>query len=238
MSYTAHTAPTNHLLPQGMPGYNQHLTGPDGVSSTAGDKTKAQQLLRQGLQEEGYSSVSALPAISFTFPDIGQDFQNVAEAIVQQWQTVLGVTVQIKGGGRDELHHARLACDSGPRWPLADLVPGVLVSRRSFLLAQYLLRQGGSLNDGNYGQTPEQQMVQQEMVTAATNTNPQQRTQQYNDVEQKIVNDVGWIPLVQEGLDVLINPKVHNLAANGPTRTWNDVYSQRRTGRLLMDSGA
>ncbi|MBA2677805.1 MAG: peptide ABC transporter substrate-binding protein, partial [Ktedonobacteraceae bacterium] len=35
--------PTNHLLPQGMPGYNHSLTGPAGVSSTAGDKTKAQQ---------------------------------------------------------------------------------------------------------------------------------------------------------------------------------------------------
>ena len=64
----------------------------------------------------------------------------------------------------------------------------------------------------------------QELATAATNTDSQQRTQQYNDAEQKIVNDVGWIPLIQGSLDVLINPKVQNLAANGPTKTWSDVY--------------
>ncbi len=216
--------PTNHLLPQGMPGYNQHLTGPDGVSSTAGDRTKAQQLLQQGLQEEGYSSASALPTIVFTFPNLGQDFQNAATAVVQQWQTVLGVTVQLKVEAVDTFVSRDLPATQGHAGPLQVWFLGYSYLADPFFWLNTFFGTGGSLNDGNYGQTPEQKAVQQELTTAATNTNLQQRTQQYNDAEQKIVNDVGWIPLVQAGLDTLINPKVENLAANGPTRTWSDVY--------------
>ncbi len=217
--------PTNHILPQGMPGYNQNLTGPDGVSSTAGDKTKAQQLLQQGLQEAGYSSVSALPAITFTYPNLGQDFQNVAEAIVQEWQTVLGITVQLKVEDTATFLSRDLPATLGHAGPLQIWFLGYSYLADPFFWLNTFFGKGGSLNDGNYGQTPAQQAVQQELATAATNTNPQQRTQQYNDAEQKIVNDVGWISLVQGEVNVLINPKVQNLAANGlPTKTWSDIY--------------
>lgn len=217
-------APTNHLLPQGMPGYNQKLTGPDGVSSIAGDKAKAQQLLRQGLQEEGYSSASALPAITFTFPNLGQDFQNVAEAIVQQWQTVLGVTAQLKVEDPTTFVSRDLPATLGHAGPLQIWFLGYTYLADPFFWLNSFFGTGGSLNDGNYGQTPAQQAVQQELTAAATNSNSQQRTQQYNDAEQKIVNDVGWIPLIQEGINTLINQKLQNFAANGPTRTWSDVY--------------
>ena len=216
--------PTNHLLPQGMPGYNQKLTGPDGMSSTAGDKAKARQLLQQGLQEEGYSSVSALPAIVFTFPNLGQDFQNVATAIIQQWQTVLGITVRLEDEDQATFISRDLPATLGHTGPLQIWFLQYSYLADPFFWLNTFFGTGGSLNDGNYGQTPAQKAVQQEMETAATNTNPQQRTQQYNDAEQKIVNDVGWIPLDQAGLDTLINPKVQNLGATGPTSTWSDVY--------------
>src|SRR6266481_981913 len=50
--------PTNHIVPEGMPGYNKDLTGPDNTAGTSGDTTKAKALLAQGLQEEGWSGVS------------------------------------------------------------------------------------------------------------------------------------------------------------------------------------
>src|SRR5215472_9433762 len=46
-------SPTNHIVPKGMPGYSPNLTGPDGVTGTSGDPTKAKALFQQGLQEEG-----------------------------------------------------------------------------------------------------------------------------------------------------------------------------------------
>lgn len=216
--------PTNHLLPQGMPGYNQQGTGPGGVRGTAGNKAMAQQLLRQGLQEDGYSSVSALPPITFTFPNLGQDFQNVAEAIVQQWQNVLGVAVQLKVEDPTTFVSRDLPATLGHAGPLQIWLLGYTYLADPFFWLNTFFGTGGSLNDGNYGQTPAQQAVQQELAAAATNTNPQGRVQQYNDAEQKIINDVGWIPLIQAGLDTLINPKVRNLAANGPTKTWSDIY--------------
>lgn len=216
--------PTNHLLPQGMPGSNQQLTGPDGVSSTAGDKTKAQQLLQQGLQEAGYSSASALPAITFTFPNVGQDFQNAAEAIVQQWQTVLGITAQLKVVDTATFVSRDLPATLGHTGPLQIWFLGYTYLADPFFWLNTFFGKGGSLNDGNYGQTSAQQAVQQQLAMAATNNNPQQRMQQYSDAEQKIVNDVGWIPLVQGGVDAVINPKLQNFAANGPTKTWSDVY--------------
>ncbi|HCI82178.1 MAG TPA: peptide ABC transporter substrate-binding protein [Ktedonobacter sp.] len=217
--------PTNHLLPQGMPGYNQQLTGPDGVSSTAGDKTKAQQLLQQGLHEAGYSSVSALPAINLTLPNLGQDFQNVSEAIIQQWQTVLGITVQLKQEDQSIFISRDLPATQGHAAPLQIWFLGYSYLADPFFWLNTFFGKGGSLNDGNYGQTSDQQAVQQELATAATNLNSQQRTQQYNDAEQKIVNDVSWIPLFQAGIDALINPKVQNFTASGlPTKSWSDVY--------------
>ncbi len=216
--------PTNHLLPQGMPGYNQQLTGPAGVSSTVGDKTKAQQLLQQGLQEAGYSSVSALPAITLTVANAGQDLQNEAEAIVQQWQNALGITVQLKTEDTPTFISRDLPATLGHAGPLQIWLLGYTYLADPFFWLNTFFGAGGSLNDTNYGQTPAQKAVQQELAAAATNGNPQQRMQQYNDAEQKIVNDVAWIPLVQGGIDVLINPKVQNLAANGPTKTWSDIY--------------
>jgi oligopeptide transport system substrate-binding protein len=59
--------PTNHIVPQGMPGYNPDLTGPDGVKGTSGNPTLAKQLFQQGLQEEGMT-LSTLPPITLVMP--------------------------------------------------------------------------------------------------------------------------------------------------------------------------
>ncbi len=89
----AYTA-TNHIDPQGMPGYNPNLTGPDGVASTAGDPAKAKQLLQQGLQEEGYTSISALPKLLFTYYASSIVTKQFVTAVIQMWNTVLGTNVQ------------------------------------------------------------------------------------------------------------------------------------------------
>src|SRR5262249_34845822 len=47
--YKGTAIPTNHIVPQGMPGYFDGLTGPAGVKGTAGNATLAKQLFQQGL---------------------------------------------------------------------------------------------------------------------------------------------------------------------------------------------
>jgi oligopeptide transport system substrate-binding protein len=75
--------PTNNIVPQGMPGYNPNLTGPDGVIGTSGDQAKARALLQQGLQEEGWTSVSQVPSLTFTYGVQGQDMDNEVAAVIQ-----------------------------------------------------------------------------------------------------------------------------------------------------------
>jgi ABC-type transport system substrate-binding protein len=216
--------PTNHIIPQGMPGYNPNLTGPAGVKATAGDKTKAKQLLQAGLQAEGYSSASALPDLTLVIPNDDQTVQNLAQAIVQQWQTVLGVGVQLKPESTSTFLSQDAPATIGHSGPLQMWFLGYGYLADPFFWLNSFFGPGASFNFANYGTTGEQQAIQQQLAAAVVNTNMQQRTQQYNDAEQKIVNDVGWLPLTQAENVALINPKVQNLSVNGPTMTWSDVF--------------
>src|SRR3989440_4239020 len=44
--------PTNHIVPEGMPGYNASLTGVDGTQNLTGNPGRAKALLEQGIKEE------------------------------------------------------------------------------------------------------------------------------------------------------------------------------------------
>src|SRR6266567_2162490 len=85
--------PTNHIVPQGMPGYNPKLTGPDGTQSLKGNPARAQELLKQGLREEGWSSLSQLPPITLTYANTA-NFPQEAAAMVQMWHNTLNITVK------------------------------------------------------------------------------------------------------------------------------------------------
>src|SRR5579863_9303804 len=56
--------PTNHIVPNGMTGYNPQLTGPDGTQSLTGNVSKAKALLQKGMQQEGWTGVSQIPPIT------------------------------------------------------------------------------------------------------------------------------------------------------------------------------
>jgi oligopeptide transport system substrate-binding protein len=62
---------TNHIIPQGMLGYNANLKGPDGPTDLTGNPKKAQQLLQQGLKEERWNSVSQMLPITLTYSSAG-----------------------------------------------------------------------------------------------------------------------------------------------------------------------
>src|SRR5579863_4964623 len=85
--------PTNHIVPQGMPGYNTQLTGPDGTQNLTGDVAKAQALLQQGIHEEGWSCISQIPAIKLTYATGVDNADTEVNTLIQMWQKVLGVAV-------------------------------------------------------------------------------------------------------------------------------------------------
>jgi oligopeptide transport system substrate-binding protein len=84
--------PTYHIIPQGMIGYHLDLTGPFGIKDSRGNVSVAQQLFRQGLQEEGWSDISQIPPIKFTYYK-GPTIDKWVTMLIQMWRSASGVNV-------------------------------------------------------------------------------------------------------------------------------------------------
>ncbi len=225
--------PTWSFVPEGMPGYNPNIVGPDGVTSTAGDKVKAKQLLLEGLKEAGYANVAALPPIKFTYYAGSTTTSNVVAAIVQMWQTVLGVKVTTETVDFPKLIGLENASKNNAN--------GLQMWRAGWQ-ADYpdpqdwlsiFFAKNSDYNQFNYGQNKssaatEQQAVQALLLKADVNTNPTERIQQYQQAEQQIINDAGVIPLWQPLEQVVLRTTVQGIVFNGldivPPDDWANIY--------------
>ncbi|MBV9259082.1 MAG: peptide ABC transporter substrate-binding protein, partial [Ktedonobacteraceae bacterium] len=200
---------TNHIVPQGMPGYDSNLQGIAGTG-TQGDETKAKQLLQQGLQEE---HLTTLPSVTFTYYTDNNSVVQASLAMVQMWQTRLGVTVKTQPVLFNKEIDLSNATANNPKglqiwffgWQADYPDPQDWLS--------VFFAKGGADNLNNYGQnnTPyaaEQQAVQQELLQADVDLNPTTRLQKYNDAEQKLVNDVAWEPVYQSSVNYMQSPKL------------------------------
>jgi peptide/nickel transport system substrate-binding protein/oligopeptide transport system substrate-binding protein len=85
----------------------------------------------------------------------------------------------------------------------------------------------------NYGENSSptaalQQQAQQQMAQADTDMNASQRTQRYQQAEQQIVNDVGWIPMTQETSTFLRSSNIVGIVDNAeniiPPDDWANIY--------------
>src|SRR6266568_6646644 len=175
---------TNHIVPQGMPGYNPNLLGPAGVKGTAGDAKKAQDLLRMGLQEEGWSSIAQMPPITFTYPSGKRDRDNETAAMVQMWQNVLGVSVKANAIDFNKLLDEITAATNNPKglqmWRIGWIAD--YPDPQDWLTLQF--DQGVPNNNMNYGQNnsadaAQQQVIQQELEAADVNPDQNARMQAY-----------------------------------------------------------
>jgi oligopeptide transport system substrate-binding protein len=224
--------PTNHIVPQGMPGYNADLKGPDGTTSTSGNPTMAKQLLQQGMQEAGYSSVAQLPAIKFSYPSGIPDVENEVAVAVQQWQSVLGISVKPAAVDFETLS-ASLPQTVGNAnvqffytgW--GDDYP----DPQDFLTLQFAPNSPN--NQTNYGQNHSanaaaQQQVQQALIKADTTADQAARMKAYNDAEQQLVNDVTWLPMFQLARSRVLKSYMHGIVYNAqdffPPEMWGNVY--------------
>ncbi|GHO65227.1 peptide ABC transporter substrate-binding protein [Ktedonobacter sp. SOSP1-52] len=224
--------PTNHLIPQGVPGYNQALAGPASVTSTKGDLQKAKQLFQEGLQEENYQNAAALPSITLSYLAGSNDTKNLVTVLAQQWQTAFGVNMQVSSMEASALVQAQLGTTgkSGPLqiWTISY---GNYADPQAWLSTWFA--KGAPFNNANYGQNTssnatQQQAIQSELAQADVNQNQQERLQQYSSAEQHLVDDVAAIPLYQVEAHVLINPKLQNYSLN-PLVTiapndWGNIY--------------
>ncbi len=232
--------PTCHIVPQGQPGYNASLTCPQGAP-TSGNAARAKQLLQLGMQQEGWTSVSQIPAIKLTYESNAPTLANEITSIRQQIQTTLGINVQTQ---------------------LLDFVP-LLTAESNTLCTNpnYKACVGKGLqmwwaawgadypdpqdwttlqfdknapnNEWNYGQNgstdaTQQQLVQQKLEQADVTTDQATRLQMYNQAEQQLVNDVAWLPMDQRfGARLLksyVVGRVFNAQSLVPPNDWGSVY--------------
>ncbi len=193
--------PTNHIVPQGMPGFNPNLTSPDGTQSLKGNPAQARALLQMGLKEE---NLAALPPIKLTYAMSANVayFDQEVTAMIKMWHDVLGVTV------------TPIAIDYNSLLTQVTLATGNAAGLQFWGLtwvAEYpdpqdwLTRQfdsGVPNNNMNYGQNTssnvaKQQMQQQQLEKADSNSSEDVRIQTYQQAEQQLVNDVAWMPMEQ-----------------------------------------
>ncbi len=230
--------PTCHIVPAGMPGYDANLTCPDGAP-TKGDATKAKALLAAGMQQEG---ITTLPSITITYPTGAADTADQITTMIQMWQSVLGVTVKAQAEDFNTMltQIPETACAT-PNNPSACLNKGLQFwwlgwiadypDAQDWLTLQF--DKGAPNNDWNYGQNlsadaSTQVQMQQLMEQADVNQNPTARIAQYNQAEQQIVNDVGWMPLYQADGVGLIKKYVQGIVLNAqgltPPDDWANIY--------------
>ncbi len=226
---------TNHIVPKGMPGYNPNLTGPGGVAGTSGDTTKAKALFQQGLQEEGWTSVSQMPPVKLTYPSGNTDADNEVAALVQMWQTTLGVSVKANPEDFNKLLTDSEAALNNPNglqfWGIAWIAD--YPDPQDWTTLQF--GQGSQYNQINYGQNntanaAQQQQVQQALAAADVNPDQNARLQAYMQAEQQLVNDVAWLPMEQVAISQVLKPYVKGMVFNPqllfPPDDWANIYIQ------------
>ncbi|HLG77297.1 MAG TPA: peptide ABC transporter substrate-binding protein, partial [Ktedonobacteraceae bacterium] len=221
--------PTNHIVPKGLPGYDEKLTGPAGVVGTTGDQKKAQALLKEALQESGYSDVHQIPQLTLTY---GLGYQAAADtlvAITDEWKQVLGISIKLQGIQENDLNKEQASTigHDGPLQIWYTAWGADYPDPQDFL--SVFFSKGAQHNTFNYGQNTstdaaQQRAVQAELLKADGETNFATRKQLYNDAEQKIVNDVGWISTYQSAYGYAVNPKLRNWKPNSQGSIAPDDY--------------
>jgi len=222
---------TNHIVPQGMPGYYPDLIGPAGVKSTAGDKNMAKQLLQQGLQEEGLSSFPT--NITFSYYTDVKAIVDATQAILQMWQQVLGISMKSDATTYAKLITLEDATVNNPKG-LQVWISGWLADYpdpQDWLTTFF--DKGSGYNQMNYGQNQssvaaQQQAVQKQLEQADVTQDQTTRLKMYNEAEQKIINDAGWISLYQNKIQLMKSTKLQGIVFNAlsitPPDDWANIF--------------
>jgi peptide/nickel transport system substrate-binding protein/oligopeptide transport system substrate-binding protein len=227
--------PSNHIVPQGMPGYNPNLTGPGGVASTKGNPTMARALLQQGLQEEGWSSISQMPPVTLTYSSGNTDLNHEVAALQQMWQSALGVSVKLNVEDFNREIADIVAATNNAKglqfWNIDWIAD--YPDPQDWTTLQF--DKGVPNNNMNYGQNSTsdaatQQQIQQQLEAADINPDNTSRIQAYENAEQQLVNDVAWLPMYQVTLSQVVKPYVKGLVFNSagftPPDDWANIYIQ------------
>ena len=212
--------PTNHIVPQGMPGYNASLRGPDGSTHLTGDQATAAQYATQYANSACHGKFATCPSVVLTIPSGQPNLTAVATIALAAWKKAMpGWPISIRSVDPTAMLQ-QLSNRQLQLWLFNWL--GDYPDPQDWLSLQFL---PGS--DNNIGSV----MVDQAntlMLKADAEEDPLQRIRDYNAAEQLLVVDIAWIPLYQTKAWWQTQSRVRNysIASFGltPLDVWTSVF--------------
>jgi peptide/nickel transport system substrate-binding protein/oligopeptide transport system substrate-binding protein len=216
-------AASNHIVPDGMPGYNPDLQGPDGTTGLTGNVAKATALATAYATDKKCGTAtdfSKCPAITLTIASGSVDSANEAAAAQGMWSTAFPgwkvniTTVDFNTLLTDTTAHSLQFWQLG--WIEDYPDPQDWLSTNLTCASAY--------NAGYACDT------QADTLMNAADANPdlKARLVQYQQAEQILVTKVAWLSLDQATTWWEIRPWVvnFNIAAGGltPLDTWQQIY--------------
>jgi oligopeptide transport system substrate-binding protein len=212
--------PTNHIVPQGMPGFNPSLRGPDGSTHLSGDPTSAAQLAQRYAQSACHGKLSTCPTVVLTIPSGQPDLQAVADKALAGWkQAMPGWPMSIRAVSPQTMVQ-QLSSRQLQFWLFNWL--GDYPDPQDWLSLQFL--PGSDNNVGSVAVSEANTLL----LKADAEEDPLQRARDYNAAEQLLVVNIAWAPLYQTKIWWQTQPTVHNFAITAygltPLDIWPTIY--------------
>lgn len=228
--------PTNHIVPRGMPGFDDNLKNPapDNTQSLTGNQAAATTLLKQAQSQ----CTSATGATGTTDPDCpyltgsnpqpivfyagssNQTRVNILKAAAQQWNQVLGLNVSVKVDDSTWVKCVSAANTLCQAWAVGWLAD--YPDPQDFLSLQFKT----SVPDNTTGFHSSD--LDALFNKADADQNVASRMQEYADAEQQMVTTCAWIPYAQDKLFWRQRNWVHGFGLNAlqliVDTDWAKVY--------------
>ncbi len=218
---------TNHIVPDGVPGYDTSLTGPDGKPAVSGNVVKAQQLEQSYVQSVCSGVVSQCPPVTLTVASGYPEQAALAKAALTMWQAALpgypiSLTTIDDSTFLDDLA-GNVTAPTLQFW--ATFWVADYPDPQDWLSLQFLPT--SAYNSSGVDLTTANSLLAQ----ADGELDLTQRMLDYQKAEQLLVDQVAWIPLDQEKIWWESAPYVEGyiVAPSGqtPLQVWQNVYIAR-----------
>jgi oligopeptide transport system substrate-binding protein len=206
-------AATNHLVPEGMPGYNPDLRGVDGTQSLAGDTTQALSLATQYAEDHCGGKLSDCPPVTVS---VSADYQVEGAAALAMWRAALpGYPLTLEQVSRN----------TAPGHPVQLIAIGVspdYPDPQNLLSLTFL--PGAPFNSGSVDLPAATRLLE----VADAEQDSARRLADYQQAEQLLVAAAAWIPLQQDQQAYAVRAEVKNYHVTAllqPTlASWAQVY--------------
>jgi oligopeptide transport system substrate-binding protein len=219
--YNGEFIPTNHIVPEGNPGFNPQLTGPDGTQSVTGNQPQALKLL--GEAQATCKGVTPLPDYC-PYIDNGASStpiklsagvntdateKEVATIATQTWSQVLKLNVSVAAyddlNGLEQVVLAPTG-NAAQAWLIGWVAD--YPDAQDWLSLQFY---STAPNNLSYVNNPH---LDQLMAQADGDQDPNRRMNEYHVIEQNVANLCAWIPLDQEKTSWRLRPWVQGFGLN------------------------